>query len=108
VGILKTFFDTLRAPSQGQKPTPKPLRQAKGQAERVSVFVADEYYMGITLLLKGETTVCRLKIHMYDTTLPYELTQVDDMLTFSVDEAGRIDADSFRNFTLEARLKKAS
>lgn len=101
---LKNFVGSLRQPSPA--PVPRPVRLARGQVERVSVFVADEYYMGVTLLLKGETMVCRLKVRMYDIRLPYELTQVDDMLTFSVDEAGRIDADSFRNFTLEARLKK--
>jgi hypothetical protein len=100
-GLLERLFPP--------KPVPlSPPRILRGTVERVSVFVADEYYMGITLLLKDETQVYRLKVQMYDQARPPELTQPDDVVTFIANEAGHIDADSFRNFTLETKLNSVT
>lgn len=98
-GLLEIIFPPKPVPAP-----PKPDMVIRGKVERVSVFVADEYYMGVTLLLEGATRACRLKVRLYDETCPAELTQPGDIVTFGVSEEGRIDADSFKNFTLETRL----
>lgn len=99
------WFDKLFPPEPVPTP-PTPKKALSGRVERASVYNADDYFLGIRILLEGERHVYHLIIPVRRPPLDcmHDLTQAGDEVTFSVDENGRIDFETFQNITLDARL----